>query len=123
MIHIILRSFSIGDKVWQYRAKLDARKGGKLEPQWHRPYWIHEAFGNRTYKLKTLDRKVLVQSVHGNRVTLRTNNQEVSDHVVIPERRTLAERIHDNMFTYIQDLDCGDPQEPILLFEILRKLG
>ncbi|CAG8445867.1 7862_t:CDS:2 [Scutellospora calospora] len=33
-----LHSFSIGDKVWRYQAKLDSRKGGKLEPRWLGPY-------------------------------------------------------------------------------------
>ncbi|RIB29714.1 hypothetical protein C2G38_2027510 [Gigaspora rosea] len=49
---------------------------------------------------------------------LHSNNQEVSNHVVIPVRRTLAKRIHKTMIIYIQDLNRGDPQEPILPFKV-----
>ncbi|RIB29850.1 hypothetical protein C2G38_2154362 [Gigaspora rosea] len=89
---------------------------------------VERKFNNIERRLENI--KILVQKLVAtlepdelvlldqDRVTLRTNNQEVSDNVVIPKRRTLAERIHKNMSIYMQDLDHGDPQEPILPFEI-----
>ncbi|RIB02981.1 hypothetical protein C2G38_2049640 [Gigaspora rosea] len=53
-----------------------------------------------------------------NQVTLRAADQEVSEDIFIPERKTLAERIRESMFIYLQDLNRGNPKELILPLEI-----
>ncbi|CAG8723630.1 9636_t:CDS:2, partial [Gigaspora margarita] len=135
-----LHSFAIGDKVWQYKAKLDSRKGGKLEPKWHGPYWVHETFHNGSYKLRTLDGKVVAQSVHENIrthiqrlaaalesdeviildrdcVILRTSGQEFLEQIVLPERKTSAGKIRENLHIYLQDLHRNEPSDLALPFE------
>ncbi|CAG8833782.1 7304_t:CDS:1, partial [Racocetra persica] len=52
-------------------------------------------------------------------VMLRVADQEVFEDIFIPERITLAERIRESIFIYLQDLNCGNPKELILPLKIL----
>ncbi|CAG8765015.1 12229_t:CDS:10 [Gigaspora margarita] len=104
-----LQSFVIGDKVWQYKAKLNTRKGGKLEPKWHGPYWIHDVLYNRSYKLQTLDEKVVAQSVHSN-LLKRVIDRSAA---LFPTETS----IDKNLSAYLQDLNQGELSNLVLPFK------
>jgi hypothetical protein len=55
----------IGDKVLYYKAILDQRRSGKLDPKWKGPYYIHQIIGNGAYKLRELDGRVLQTPANG----------------------------------------------------------
>jgi hypothetical protein len=63
-----IESYEIGDKVLLFHSQLDKSLSGKLEEKWLGPYYIHNTMGNGTYKLRTLEGKVLKRSAHGNRL-------------------------------------------------------
>ena len=54
-----------GDLVLYYKALLDNRHTGKLEPKWKGPYIIHQVIGNGAYKLGNLEGQVLKTPVNG----------------------------------------------------------
>ncbi|CAG8591865.1 31471_t:CDS:1, partial [Gigaspora margarita] len=58
------------EKVLKYNTKLGSKIGGKLEEKWNGPYQSHEALGNSTYKLRTIDwqEQVLVKVVYGSQL-------------------------------------------------------
>ncbi|CAG8556122.1 37540_t:CDS:2 [Gigaspora margarita] len=43
---------------------------------------------------------------------------EVSEYVIIPEKKTLSRRIRESIFIYLQNLNCGNPKDPFIPFEI-----
>ncbi|CAG8840281.1 4650_t:CDS:2 [Gigaspora margarita] len=47
--------------------------------------------------------------------------EEVSEYVVIPEKRTLLGRIRENMCIYLQDLNHGNSKDLFIPFEISEK--
>jgi sporulation protein YlmC with PRC-barrel domain len=49
----------IGDKVLLKDAAKEKQWSGKLSPKWKGPYYIHNTSGNGTYKLRTMDGKIL----------------------------------------------------------------
>jgi hypothetical protein len=55
----------IGDKVLYYKAILDQRRSGKLDPKWKGPYYIHQIIGNGAYKLRELDGRMLQIPANG----------------------------------------------------------
>jgi hypothetical protein len=57
--------FSIGQKVLYYKAAQDNQHTGKLLPKWKGPYFIHEVHTNGSYKLRTIDGKLLKTPVNG----------------------------------------------------------
>jgi len=57
--------FSIGQKVLYYKAAQDNQHTGKLLPKWKGPYFIHEVQLNGSYKIRTIDGKVLKSPVNG----------------------------------------------------------
>jgi len=60
--------FKIGDKVLLHQTHLENSLSAKLEVKWIRPYFIHEVYEKSNYKLRTLEGKLLKNSVHGNRL-------------------------------------------------------
>ncbi|CAG8715365.1 7346_t:CDS:1, partial [Ambispora leptoticha] len=75
----LLESYFIGDKVLHYRSSLEGTHKNKLEEKWEGPFIIYDVLGKGTYKLRTLDNKVLKQKVHGNRLKRYTPRAEDSD--------------------------------------------
>ncbi|CAG8778657.1 46233_t:CDS:2 [Gigaspora margarita] len=88
---------------------------------------MHEVFGNSIYKLRTLDEKKLaivlkydeLIILDCDHVTLCTTEEEVLEYIIISEKKTLSERIQENIFFYLQDLNCGNPKDPFMALEIL----
>ncbi|HVH96324.1 MAG TPA: DDE-type integrase/transposase/recombinase, partial [Bacillus sp. (in: firmicutes)] len=60
--------FRIGDKVLLHQTHLENNFSAKLEAKWIGPYFIHEVYEKSNYKLRTLDGKLMKNSVHGNRL-------------------------------------------------------
>jgi hypothetical protein len=58
--------FSIGQKVLYYKASQDNRHTGKLLPKWEGPYYIHEASTNGSYRIRTMDGKLIKSPINGN---------------------------------------------------------
>lgn len=52
-------NFVIGEKVLLKEASKEKQWSGKLSQNWKGPYYIHEVYGKGTYKIKTLEGKVL----------------------------------------------------------------
>ncbi|CAG8445839.1 7863_t:CDS:2 [Scutellospora calospora] len=52
-----------------------------------------------------------------NHVTLQTSDQEVSEYLQIPEKKTAAEKIQESMPIYLHDLNRRNPTSLILPFE------
>ena len=51
-----------------YKSELKGRQ--KLIDPWKGPYYIHKILANGAYKLRTIDRKVLKDSVNSDRLKL-----------------------------------------------------
>ena len=60
----LAQPFKISDKVLMYDAARDKHFTGKLKPKWKGPYYIHDVLRNGTYKLRTMDGKVLVALIN-----------------------------------------------------------
>jgi Integrase zinc binding domain/Integrase core domain len=58
--------FRVGQKVLYYKAAQDNQHTGKLLPKWKGPYVVHHVGTNGSYRLKTLDDKLLKSAVNGN---------------------------------------------------------
>ena len=57
--------FVIGQKVLYYDAAKEKQWTGKLQPKWKGPYYIHQPCANGSYKIRTIDGKVLKSAVNG----------------------------------------------------------
>jgi Integrase zinc binding domain/Integrase core domain len=57
--------FLLGQKVLYYKAVQDNQHTGKLLPKWKGSYFIHEVQPNGSYKIMTLDGKILKSPVNG----------------------------------------------------------
>ena len=57
--------FLLEQKVLYYKAAQDNQHTGKLLPKWKGPYFIHEVQSNGSYKIRTLDGKILKSPVNG----------------------------------------------------------
>ena len=51
--------FQIGEKVLLKESFKEKQQTGKLSQNWKGPYYIHEVYGKGTYKIKTIDGKIL----------------------------------------------------------------
>jgi hypothetical protein len=60
--------FKIGDKVLLYQTHLEKNLFAKLEAKWIGSYFIHEVYEKSNYKLRTLEGKLMRNSIHGNRL-------------------------------------------------------
>ena len=60
--------FKIGNKVLLHQTQLENNLSAKLEAKWIGPYLIHEIYKKSNYKLRSLNGKLLKNSVHGNRL-------------------------------------------------------
>lgn len=58
-------NYEIGNKVLYYNAAKEKQWSGKLDPKWKGPYYIHQVLLNGSYKLRTMDGKVLTTPVNG----------------------------------------------------------
>jgi hypothetical protein len=68
-------SFLIGNKVLYYGAAKEKQWTGKLNPKWKGPYYIHQIGDKGSYKLRTIDGKVLKSSVNGSLLKLYHDRQ------------------------------------------------
>ena len=59
-------NFNIGDKVLYYDAAKEKQWSGKLNPKWKGPYYVHEVLINGSYKLRSMEGRVLLTPVNGN---------------------------------------------------------
>ena len=57
--------FNIGQKVLYYNAPQDGRHTGKLLPKWKGPYFIHDVGQNGSYRIRTIDGKLLKSPING----------------------------------------------------------
>ena len=57
--------FTIGQKVLYYIAAKEGQRSGKLQPNWKGPYYIYQVCANGSYKLRTMEGKVLKSAVNG----------------------------------------------------------
>ncbi|GKF37083.1 reverse transcriptase domain-containing protein, partial [Tanacetum coccineum] len=55
-------SFKPGDLVYRSNEASHAKESGKLSPKWEGSYEVREALGNKAYKLKDRNRKLLPQT-------------------------------------------------------------
>ena len=62
----ISEKLKIGDKVLVERTWLKTNFSAKLEDKWIGPYFIHEVLKDNVYKLRTLERHLDRNLVHGN---------------------------------------------------------
>lgn len=62
------RPILIGEKVWLLRSSLQSRHDVKLEPKWDGPFYVHDSFGNGTFKLRKLKGGVLRMPAHADRL-------------------------------------------------------
>ncbi|RIB20212.1 hypothetical protein C2G38_2179871 [Gigaspora rosea] len=74
----------------------------------------------RTYIQKLAAALILGEALLLSRdcVTLQIAEQEVSEYFNLPKKKTLSERIQENMPIYFQDLNRGDLEEPFISIEI-----
>ena len=68
-------NFSIGDKVLYYDAAKEKQWTGKLNPKWKGPYYIHQIREKGSYKLRTIEGKLLKTSVNGSLLKLYHDRQ------------------------------------------------
>jgi hypothetical protein len=59
------KKFQIGDKILYYDAAKEKQWSGKLEEKWKGPYYIHEIISKGSYKIKTMEGKILKTPVNG----------------------------------------------------------
>ena len=59
------QNFQIGNKVLYYDAAKEKQWSGKLEEKWKGPYYIHEIVHKGSYKIKTMEGKILTTPVNG----------------------------------------------------------
>ena len=59
------KNFQIGDKVLYYNAAKEKQWSGKLEEKWKGPYYIHETISKGSYKIKTMEGKILKTPANG----------------------------------------------------------
>ena len=64
------RNFKIGDKILIHQTQLENQLSGKLEDKWQGPYYIHDTLGNGSYKVRKMDRMILIKPIHGNYLKL-----------------------------------------------------
>ena len=57
--------FDMGQKVLYYNAPLDNQHTGKLLPKWKGPYFVHEIRSDGSYRLRTIDGKLLRSPING----------------------------------------------------------
>ncbi|GBC00758.1 hypothetical protein RclHR1_39690001, partial [Rhizophagus clarus] len=57
--------FNIGDKVLYYDASKEKQWSGKLEEKWKGPYYIHEIISKGSYRIKTMEGKIMKTPVNG----------------------------------------------------------
>ncbi|GKC17147.1 hypothetical protein Tco_1013929 [Tanacetum coccineum] len=55
-------SFKLGDLSYRSNDASHAKESGKLSPKWEGSYEVREALGNKAYKLKDQNRKLLPQT-------------------------------------------------------------
>ena len=55
----------MGDKVVYYDAAKEKQWSGKLEEKWKGHYYIHETISRGSYKIKTMEGKILKTPVNG----------------------------------------------------------
>jgi hypothetical protein len=76
-------NFIIGDKVLYYDAAKEKQWTGKLEQKWKGPYYIHQVGEKGSYKLRTIDGKVLKTSVNGSLLKLYHDRQNWEPLIVV----------------------------------------
>ena len=59
------QNFQIGNKILCYDAAKEKQWSGKLEEKWKGPYYIHEIIHKGSYKIKTMEGKILTTPVNG----------------------------------------------------------
>ncbi|KAG9288093.1 hypothetical protein G9A89_017688 [Geosiphon pyriformis] len=72
--------FKIGDQVLLHHTKAEKQWSGKFDPKWDSSFHIHEALGNRAYKLR-LENRILKKVAHGNWLKIYHVKQELSSSV------------------------------------------
>ena len=65
----------IGEKVLLSKDIIRNDMSAKLEEKWTGPFFIHDVLIANNYKLRTMEGKVLKNSVHGNRLKLYNERQ------------------------------------------------
>ncbi|GET66802.1 DDE-type integrase/transposase/recombinase [Rhizophagus irregularis DAOM 181602=DAOM 197198] len=76
-------SYQIGDKVLYFNAAKEKQWSGKLDPKWKGPFYIHQVLLNGSYKLRTLEGRVLITPVNGTLLKLYHDRQNWQPMVVI----------------------------------------
>ena len=66
----ISEKLKIGDKVLVERTWLKNNFSSKLENKWAGPYFVHNVLENNVYKLRTLERRLVKNLVHENRLKI-----------------------------------------------------
>ena len=66
----ISEKLKIGDKILLFRNQFQGNFSVKLEEKWIRPYYIHEVLEANNYKLRTLEGRLVKNTVHGERLKL-----------------------------------------------------
>lgn len=56
--------------------------------------------------------------IERDRVTLQTTTQKITEFISIPARKTMAEKIRENITTYLLDLDREEPRDFVLPPEV-----
>ena len=64
----ISEKLKIGNQVLVERTWLKGNFSAKLENKWIGPYYIHDVLKDNVYKLRTLERRLVKNVVHGNRL-------------------------------------------------------
>ncbi|CAB4443573.1 unnamed protein product [Rhizophagus irregularis] len=59
------KNFQIGDKVLYYNAAKEKQWSGKLEEKWKGPYYVHKTISKGSYRIKTMEGKILKTPVNG----------------------------------------------------------
>jgi hypothetical protein len=76
-------NFSIGDKVLYYDAAKEKQWTGKLNPKWKGPYYIHQIGEKGSYKIRTIEGKVLKTAVNGSLLKLYHDRQNWEPMIVV----------------------------------------
>ncbi|CAG8699671.1 3122_t:CDS:2 [Gigaspora margarita] len=79
---------------------------------------IHKTYIQKLATILELDEIVILDQ---SCVILHTLEQEASEQIVLLERRTPAEKIRENLYTYLQDLNQGELDKLVLSTESLRE--
>ena len=79
----VQKSFQIGDKVLMKRMETQHWHHDKFGEKWKGPYYIHNVFDKGTYKLHSMEGKVLKNPYNGDHLKLYVEKPALESIIII----------------------------------------